>query len=270
MIEYCEDWHLNIWNPDTEPLPDTPQVHRRISLCTTCMGRLRDLMVTLPVNMQHNRDYPNVEFVVLNYNSPDKMDDWMHDYMMPYIESGRLVYVRTTEPEFFSMAHSRNVAFKVATGDIVMNVDADNLMNGPGFAEMLNRLAELRPTKALFSVRSLAGQVGLYREEWLELGGYDETFQGYGTDDIDMFYRALAAGCKLMAWDRWRKQYYECMPTSNEDKMRYLECKHLLLTGELNKRIALKNLRQKKLIANQGKPWGRAVLVKNFTESLQI
>jgi len=72
------------------------------------------------------------------------------------------------------MSHSRNVAFKMATGDIVANVDADNLIRR-GFAEMLNRLAELRPARALFAVRDIAGQLAMYKNEWLELGGYDET-----------------------------------------------------------------------------------------------
>lgn len=269
MVEFDENWASNCWDPAQEPLPDTPNRHRKVSLCTACMGRLHDLMVTLPVNIHHNRDYPHIEFVVLNYNSPDKMDEWMRDYMMPYIEAGVLIYIHTTEPKLYSMAHSRNVAFKMATGEIVVNVDADNL-TGRGFAAMLNSLAEVRPTKAVFSVRELFGQVGLYRNEWLELGGYDEQLEGYGYEDLNLVFRAMAAGCKLMAWDRWCSQFYERLPTTDADRVRHMECKHRVLTWFVNKRITENNLRRRQLVANECRPWGKATLVKNFRETVEI
>lgn len=269
MIEFDENWHSNCWDPALEPLPDVPKVWRKISLCTVCMGRLHDLMVTLPVNIYYNRDYPGIEFVVLNYNSPDRMDDWMRDYMMPYIEAGLLVYIHTTEPKFYTMSHSRNIAFKMATGDIVANVDADNLIRR-GFADMLNRLAEVRPSKALFAVTDPAGQVGMYKSDWLELGGYDESLEGYGCEDVNLFVRARGAGCKLMGWDHLEDQFWERMPTSNEDRVRYMECKHRQLTWFVNGRTTERNFQRRHLLANQGKHWGKATLTKNFQEKIQI
>ena len=50
----------------------------KVSICTTCMDRLSDLKQTLPQNIQDNLDYPNVEFVVLDYNSKkDDVDGWI-------------------------------------------------------------------------------------------------------------------------------------------------------------------------------------------------
>ena len=167
------------------------------------------------------------------------------------------------------MSHSRNVAFKMATGDIVANVDADNLIHR-GFAEMLNRLAELRPARALFAVTDIAGQLAMYKNEWLELGGYDETLEGYGCEDVNLFCRAQAAGCKLMAWDHLRDQFWERMPTSNEDRVRYMENKHRYLTWFVNGRTTQRNLERKQLVANEGRPWGKTTLIKNFQETVEI
>ena len=50
---------------------------KKISFCTVCMNRLQYLMQTLPVNIAGNIDYPNLEFVVLNYNSKDDMENWI-------------------------------------------------------------------------------------------------------------------------------------------------------------------------------------------------
>jgi len=105
---------------------------KKISICTVCMNRLYYLSQTLPVNIKENQGYPNLEFVVLNYNSRDDMDDWMRTHMGQHIESGLVKYYRTDEPEFFNLAHSKNMATKLATGDIICNIDADNYA-GPGY-----------------------------------------------------------------------------------------------------------------------------------------
>jgi len=97
-----------------------------ISFCTTCMGRLYNLKETLPQNIEDNKAYPNLEFVILDYNSKDNLWEWMSRNMMDHILSGRVSYYRTTEPKYFSMSHSRNIAYKVAKGEIVNNLDADN------------------------------------------------------------------------------------------------------------------------------------------------
>src|ERR1022692_1110347 len=113
-----------VWSPVREPLPDTANVFVKISVCTTCMGRTHDLKETLLHNILDNEDYRALEFVILNYNSPDDMHDFMiSSTVRPHIENGRVKYLRTRSPQFYSMSHSRNVAFRNATGHIVTNVD---------------------------------------------------------------------------------------------------------------------------------------------------
>jgi hypothetical protein len=271
MRNVWDEWHWDIWDPTREPLPAGAKTHRRISVCTNCMNRLHDLMVTLPVNIYHNRDYPHVEFVLLNYNSQDQMDAWVRNYMMRYIEAGILVYVRTTEPRFYRQAHSRNVCFKVATGDIVTNVDADNF-TGPGFAEMLNLLAELQPTRAAFSADKVLmhGRIGFYKNEWLELGGYDEDLVGYGWEDYSLLFRAMAAGFRLMGWGHWGDRFTERILTSPQDKVRYQECQHQVFTEFVNERMTLRKLDRGEFLANQGREWGKASLVKNFDTVIEV
>jgi hypothetical protein len=270
-MDVWDEWHWDFWDPETEPLPKEPKTYRKISFCTACMNRLHDLMVTLPVNIHHNRDYPNVEFVVVNYNSQDKLDEWMLDYMMPYIEAGLLVYVHTTEPRYFQASHSRNISFKVATGDIVNNIDADNF-SGRDFAKALNLLAEVRPEKAVFTraERLMHGRLGFYKKEWLELGGYDEDLMGYGWDDINLFYRAMATGCKLMRWGCPDFRFSERIPTPFEDKDRYMEHKNWEHTEFVNAEMTFDQLDRRQFVVNQGRQWGKATLVRNFKEVIHV
>ena len=87
--------------------------YHKISFCTTCMGRLERLKETLPKNIEDNKNYPNLEFVIIDYNSNDGLWDWMKNNMIKHIESGKISYYRTEEPKYFDMSHSRNIAFKV-------------------------------------------------------------------------------------------------------------------------------------------------------------
>lgn len=240
-----------------------------ISLCTTCMGRLHDLVQTMPKNMADNADYPRVEFVLLDYNSQDDLGKWVKENMMAHVESGKLVYARTTEPKWFHMAHSRNVAFKMASGEIVCNVDADN-WTGPGFATALNRLANERPERAVFvkGWQLIRGRVGVYRQEWIDLlGGYDENLLHYGHDDRDLLDRALLQQFRLM-W--FGGHYVARIKTERGEKVVNMEVKNWKATEEQNKAVSAENIGKGRLKSNQGRKWGSAVVQRNFREELVL
>jgi hypothetical protein len=252
-----------------------PTRQYRISFCTTCMGRLCDLQETLPQNIKDNSDYKDLEFVILDYNSRDNLWDWMQKNMQGHIEAGRVTYYRTTEPTYFSMSHSRNIAFKLATGDIVNNLDADNFTRNPAvkltecWASYLNRLANHQSEKVIFAKgkRGMHGRIGFYKNDFINLlGGYDEDLLGYGHDDHDLVQRAWALGF-TMYW--WGGQYIERIRTSRASKNAHLE-RPWRITETENKTKSARNIAEGRLRANEGQHWGKAKLVKNFTEEIEI
>lgn len=267
-----DDYNWDIWLPEEEPLQHLTSADRyyKVSLCTNCMNRTYDLVKTLPLNILDNFTYPKVEFVVLNYNSQDNLDDFIRERMMPYIELGILKYAKTVEPKFYDMGHSRNVAFKLASGDIVNNVDADNF-TGLHFAETLNMLANMRPEKAVFAKgkRMLHGRLGMYKKEFMALGGYDEDLDGYGADDASLLYRAMASGYKLMWWDNLGK-FADRIKTPRKDKVSNMENKNWKQTEEANKAINFKKLEEGIRVVNEGRHWGKAKLLVNFEEEIEI
>ena len=266
------DYNWSFWDSNKNPLPEKSSRYRKISICTTCMNRLGNLKETLPKNIEDNKDYPNVEFVLLDYNSADGLEDWVKQNMMDHINSGRLVYYKTSEPEHFRMGHSRNVAFKLSTGDIVNNVDADNFI-GKGFIDVINKLAELCPERAIFAKgkRMMHGRIGLYKNEFLTLGGYDEDLLGYGFDDHSVVYRAMALGHKFMWWNN-SGDFMNRIKTSSRDKTRHMSKtnKNWKETEVINKEITMKKTKAGEFIVNQNSHWGKAVVTKNFVETTSI
>jgi len=244
----------------------------KISLCTTVMDRLKDLEQTLPQNIKDNSDYSNVEFVILDYNSKrDDVGRWIKSEMMNYIDEGRLVYYRTEEPEYYSMPHSRNVAFKIATGDIVNNVDADNFTNKE-FAGYINKMANqfLDCKSVFFKKGSLYGRLGFFKNEFINiLGGYNEDLRGYGHDDRDLLNRSLGLGFKAMFFGN--NFFGRTDQRAEKRGLNYRqEEKNIRHTMRLNKITSYSNLLAGRLKANEGKSWGVTELIKNFKEKRRI
>ena len=244
----------------------------KISLCTTVMDRLSDLKQTLSQNIKDNSDYPNVEFVVLDYNSKkDDVGGWIKSEMMEHIDSGKLAYYRTTEPQYFDMSHSRNVAFLAASGDIVNNVDADAFTPPTeecGFVTYINKLANEQPEKAMFakSRQLLRGRLGFFKKEFIELlGGYDETnLKYYGNDDANLQNRAWELDFKMMFFGG---QFCGIVPDHVKHKEGNYPVPWWQSEGE-NRLISYATIIIKQFKANKGRVWGQARLIKNFKEEV--
>lgn len=180
----------------------------KISFCTTCMGRAHHLKQTLPRNLADTVSWVRpdaVEFVVVDYGSPDDLVEWIETDpgLAPYRECGVLRLVRVPGPTHFHHSRAKNVAHRAATGDVVCNVDADNFV-GPGFEAYLRSVflrrrravvATTRFDRALVAPRyqGCMGRLALRRSDFDALGGYDEStrFRGWSGEDADLLIRAV-------------------------------------------------------------------------------
>ena len=158
---------------------------------------------TIPANIENNRSYDNLEFILLDYNSSDGLEDWVKNNMVEYLENGRLKYYRTEEPLYFDRTHSRNLMFKLATGEILCNVDADNF-TGKNYATFINE--EFNKEKEIFIVadtlkryyflRNAFGRFCCSKETYLKIGGMDESMKSYGSETLDLYERLRLLGLK--------------------------------------------------------------------------
>lgn len=174
----------------------------KISFCTVSMNRLEHIMATIEKNIADNSDYENVEFLLLDYNSDDGLDNYVLENLSTYIESGKMTYYRTYTPQSFNRSHSRNLMFKLAAGDIVVNIDADNF-TGKGFAAYVNEvfagcencfMTAIHRENHLNKHKDVLGRIGLLKSEFLKIRGFDEKLKGYGFEDYDLISRLENTG----------------------------------------------------------------------------
>ncbi len=175
----------------------------KITFCTVCMNRLHHIKQTLPQNILDNLHYPHVEFLVLDYNSSDHLKEWILSELSEYIESGIVKFFRTEDVDYFDRSHSRNMMFKLASGDIVCNVDADNY-TGKDFAHYINEefkkddniylVADTK--KRYYFLRNAFGRFALKKDTLLALGGLDEKMKSYGSETVDLYERLTSTGVK--------------------------------------------------------------------------
>jgi len=173
----------------------------KISFCTVCMNRLHHLRQTLPANMLNNKNYRNLEFILLDYNSDDGLDDFIKETFNDDIKSGKLIYYKTLTPKYFNRSHSRNMAYKLSTGDIVCNIDADNYTGGK-FAAYVNNefkkntnifltpIDNRMPTKK----NDVFGRTCVKKNDFYKIRGYDERMVNYGFEDYDFANRLELSG----------------------------------------------------------------------------
>lgn len=175
----------------------------RISFCITCMNRLPHLKKTLRKNIRHNFDYPNLEFILLDYNSNDGLQKWVFKNFKRELANNTLVYYRTTEPQYIHLAYAKNISHLLASGDIVCNLDADNY-TGRDFAFFINSTMQAAPDvigvyqknyrNGRKFVKGCGGRIFLTKENFSKLGGYDDNFIGWGHEDNDLKIRAYTLG----------------------------------------------------------------------------
>lgn len=220
------------------------------------MGRRHHLEQAYRRNIEAVVNHGDVEFVLLDYNSPDDLAAWVKTELSSWVAGGIVRYFRTTEPAHFHMAHAKNVAHRLATGDILINLDADNWFP-QGFAEEVTRIfADGARVIGRFIGfhRGCSGRVALRREDFSALGGYDEQLRGWGYEDQDLISRARASGLKEECFS---SIYANALQHSDAERLRYYSdaARKKNITG--NEAQSKANIAGGRLVANRGIAWGQ-------------
>jgi Sulfotransferase domain/N-terminal domain of galactosyltransferase len=205
----------------------------RIGFCTTVKGRTPHLKLTLPANLRDNADYPNCVFVILDYESPDDLLEYLSTAHAADIASGRVVvYSYKNGGGPFEMAPAKNLAHRcgiIEGAEILVNLDADNY-TGRGFASYIaDQYAKKGPDLFMWArmikgvmVRGINGRLIVTRDQFINVGGYDERYKTWERDDKDMNERLCRMGYRSEEID---PQFL--LGERHSNKLRFKEYPHI-------------------------------------------
>lgn len=226
-----------------------------ISLCTPCMNRKDDLMATMPSKIAAAKASPPVEIAVVDYNSGNGLRDFINDIIdSTYLGGGGFfTYRKYTGRDTYHAAHANNLAMMLGGGEYVVLIPADVFIE-PGFILSLRENIDQGCVWSNTS-RKHRSAIAILRNEFIAMGGYDEHFEMYGPDDIDIIERLERRGCKRGEIpDEFVSSIYT--PPDRKVENYRIKASHKEL-GAMNMPHLSENRKNGVLVANSGIEWGK-------------
>ena len=150
------------------------------------MGRLAHLQQTLGAAAAQ----PNCSCVVVDYSCPEHCGDWV-EQLFPNV-----TLVRVPDQLHFHPSRARNLGAAAADAPWLCFFDADVILS-PQFSERMVPLLQAGNFYVVDPwVRELCGTTICPRLDFQHIGGYDEVFQNWGGEDLDLYDRLLRRGLR--------------------------------------------------------------------------
>ncbi len=163
----------------------------KVSAVVIFKDRLDHLKQCLPRLMAE----PFHEVIAVDYDCPAGGGDWVAEHY-PAVK-----LVRIADKPVFNVADARNLGALAATAPWLLFIDVDVLLE-PGF--LASASPRLIPGAFLIAEPRLAelyGTMFVSRADFSAIGGFDDAFQGWGCEDVELMDRLEALGRELRTFD---------------------------------------------------------------------
>ena len=170
-----------------------------LSFCITCKDRFQQISKTLKRNLDDNRLHRDlIEFILVDFGSKDELREWIISNFIDDLKSGYLNYYYTEEQSCWYAPICKNTSHFCAGNDIVVNLDCDNYVGFLGGQFVIRHFIENQ--NIVFHqfkgdiYDGTYGRISLLKEYFELIGGYDESFEPLGNEDVDLISRLKAIG----------------------------------------------------------------------------
>lgn len=224
-------------------------LHPVVSYCISVMNRLHHLRETLPRSLAAARE--GDEFIVLDWHSNDGLAEWLVGQVDP-----RLHLYQTLKPRGWHHARAKNTCHRLATRDVLVNLDADNWLT-PLYVDFVHKtfMAHAHPV-CIFArpvMRDCIGRIACTHKDFLRAGGYLEDLRGWGCEDGDLYMRLRALGCRL---SRAPSREARAIQHSDKERTRHTSAGRIKRSNLHTRRVSLRRIAFGILRANKGREWG--------------
>ncbi|UEG51476.1 glycosyltransferase family 2 protein [Mucilaginibacter daejeonensis] len=230
---------------------------KRISFCITCLNRFHQVSKTLPKNLLDNIDKRDiVEFILIDFNSTDGLKSWIEEDFSEFMKDGYLKFYHTDLLKSWDCSIAKNTAHLHATGDIVVNLDCDNYTGPSGGLFVLDQFERYGENIILHQSSSEPldgsfGRIGLAKRYFEAVGGYDQSFDPMGYQDIDLIHRLQIFGLNYISQPA--NLYNQAIPNTKEDSVKNAKSsKNYYKMTLANMRISKRKIDRGEIIANKG------------------
>ena len=233
----------------------------KISFCIACMNRFWQIKHTLVQNLKDNEeDKDIVDFVLVDFNSNDGLKDFVLNNFKKELEEGYLKFYFTEELKGWDAPIAKNTPHRLAEGDILVNLDADNYTGYRGGKFLLDKYKSndrnifIHQGQGIFG-KGNSGRVSYYREDFMKIGGHNEEFLPMGHLDGDVINRLVATGVKRVNVPN--DKYNNAIKNNKDDSIK--NCKSKYSWSQMcryNTLLSRQNIKNNILVANNGRDIG--------------
>lgn len=204
-----------------------------VSLITTCKGRLHHLKQTINQFLKQQI----LEIIVIDYGCPNNTYKWCESLNNNIIKCA----VTASINDEFNISRARNIGARVASGNILFFVDADNILPDQFVANGLTIISERQLDLCCPGIDNLvSGTCFVKSHVWYTMNGYDENMTGWGYDDIDFYNRVEMAG---FSYGIWNNNGLKIIQHPDHESTQYYTIKDKRESAAINEKILFNRTR---------------------------
>lgn len=230
---------------------------KRLSFCITCKNRLTQISKTLAKNLNDNyKDKDIIEFVIVDFDSNDGLESFILENFNEFLLQGYLRYLKTSALDGWHMSITKNTSHYFGSGEILVNLDCDNFTGVQGGKFVISQFDTFGDDIILhqFSQKWMdgsCGRIAVLKRNFNKVGGYDESFEPMGHQDLDLIQRMVRYGFHYI--NHPNGKYNAALANSKSLGIKFCNTKYTWDEMKIiNEKKSKENLIQNKLVANNG------------------
>lgn len=209
--------------------PMQPASSASASIVVTCKGRRHHVEQALPTMLSQQCHF-EFELIVVDYGCPDGTFDWCRR-----LGERRLTALRVLDgTQYFSPSRARNCGAALAKSPILAFVDADIRLAPTWLREaaepLVNGACGLSRVQRYRGEWDRGGTCAMQAALFHQVRGYDEAFDGWGAEDLDLYDRI--AELAPLHWFSMR--LLEPLRHNNHQRTRFHREKSIRASGQRN------------------------------------